>query len=160
MLKIGDKIPQDVKILNEDGEQTTLSNYLGKYLVIYFYPGDFTPTCTKEACSIRDANSELNIEKEFDAKILGISSDSPEKHLKFKDKYNLNFELLSDESKDLQNAFGVWGEKSMFGRIFMGTMRKTFIVDPSGVIVFVWDKVDSGKHGEQVYNKLKELQKA
>lgn len=162
MIKIGENIPLNIEVTTESGESTTLEKYLQDYLVIYFYPEDDTPGCTQEACSFRDFNAEIT---KSGAKILGISSNTQKSHDKFKKKYSLNFELLSDEDHKLQEGFGVWDEKTLFGRTFIGTIRSTFVVDKKGTILASWadreeaseGKVVTERHGEDVLNKLKVL---
>jgi len=136
------------------GEQRNLSDYKGKWLVLYFYPKDDTPGCTTEACSIRDARDNLT---DLGAEVVGISKDEPADHEKFKTKYNLNFELLSDTDGEVIDAYGAWGKK-MFGK--EGILRKTFIIDPTGTVRKVYGRVTPLGHGEQVVDELKKLQPA
>jgi len=136
------------------GEQRNLSDYKGKWLVLYFYPKDDTPGCTTEACSIRDARDNLT---DLGAEVVGISKDEPADHEKFKTKYNLNFELLSDTDGEVIDAYGAWGKK-MFGK--EGILRKTFIIDPTGTVRKVYGRVTPLGHGEQVVDELKKLQSA
>ena len=136
------------------GEQRNLSDYKGKWLVLYFYPKDDTPGCTTEACSIRDARDNLT---DLGAEVVGISKDKPADHEKFKTKYNLNFELLSDTDGEVIDAYGAWGKK-MFGK--EGILRKTFIIDPTGTVRKVYGRVTPLGHGEQVVDELKKLQSA
>ena len=136
------------------GEQRNLSDYKGKWLVVYFYPKDDTPGCTTEACSIRDARDNLT---DLGAEVVGISKDEPADHEKFKTKYNLNFELLSDTDGEVIDAYGAWGKK-MFGK--EGILRKTFIIDPTGTVRKVYGRVTPLGHGEQVVDELKKLQPA
>jgi len=147
-------MPTDVKVHNLIGEEVTLSKYLGNYLVIYFYPKDDTPGCTKEACSFRDFNKDI---EELGAKIIGISKDNVKSHNKFIENHKLNFELLSDPETKLQDAFGVWAEKSMFGKKFIGTLRTTFLVNPDGNIVKVWEDVKPDNHAKEIYEELNKL---
>lgn len=160
MLKVGDKIPFDTKVTNDKNEEVPLKDFLtSKYLVLYFYPKDQTPGCTEEACSFRDNNELLN---KLDARVVGVSSDSQRSHGKFIKREGLNFELLSDESHNLQNEFGVWAEKSMFGKTYMGTLRTTYLIDKSGKILEVWggiseNKVTTKTHAEDVAEKIKSL---
>lgn len=151
MLKIGDKIPVDISILDSQGNETNLRKYLGKPLVIYFYPKDDTPGCTTEACEFRDFNSEI---EKLGAKVIGISKDKPRSHTKFVEKYKLNFDILSDENHLLQDAFGVWMPKKFMGREFLGTVRSTFITDSSGVITHVWESVKAEGHAKEVFDVL------
>ena len=135
------------------GATKQLSDYAGKWLVLYFYPKDDTPGCTTEACSLRDARDELTA---LDAEVVGISMDEPSLHEKFKTKYNLHFDLLSDPDKTAIEAYGAWGKK-MFGR--EGILRKTFLIDPQGIVQKVYGRVTPLGHGEQVIEELRELQK-
>lgn len=159
MLSVGDKIP-DTKILDKDNNSISLSDFLtSKYLVLYFYPKDQTPGCTEEACSFRDNNGEL---KERGARVVGVSSDSQKSHGKFINKQSLNFELLSDEDHTLQDEFGIWAEKSMFGKKYMGTLRTTYLVDSTGKILEIWgadteNKVTTKTHAEDVAGFIKSL---
>jgi len=132
----------------------TLSDYAGQWLVLYFYPKDDTPSCTTEACSLRDSRDDL---AELGAQIVGVSKDEPSSHEKFKAKFSLNFTLLSDVSGKTIEAYGAWGPK-MFGRV--GIQRKTFIINPEGQVAKVYGRVTSLGHGEQIVRDLKELQAA
>lgn len=134
------------------GKSHTLKDYSGQWLVLYFYPKDDTPSCTVEACSIRDARDEMAA---LGAQVVGISKDEPSDHEKFKAKFSLNFTLLSDTSGKIIEAYGAWGPK-MFGRV--GILRKTFIINPKGEVVKVYGRVRSMGHGEQIVHDLKELQ--
>jgi len=141
----------DFKLKDQDGNIKTLTDFNGKWLVLYFYPKDDTPGCTVEACSLRDANDELI---ELGARVVGISKDDQNSHLKFKAKHKLNFTLLSDPEAQAIYAYGAWGKK-MFGR--EGILRKTFIIDPQGNIVKTYGRVTPLEHGQQVLNDLKNL---
>jgi peroxiredoxin Q/BCP len=145
-LKEGAKAPA-FKAQNENGETVSLADYKGKKLVLYFYPQDNTPTCTVEACNLRD-NYKMFQKKGYD--ILGVSPDSPKKHTNFIKKYNLPFSLLADEDLSIINAYGVWGEKTTFGRTYMGVLRTTFVINEKGIIEKVIDKVESKVHTEQI----------
>jgi len=149
-LKIGDKAP-DFLIPDYDGKEVALSGFRGKKVVLYFYPKDNTPGCTKEACSFRDGHAEI---KKRGAVVLGVSVDSVSSHTKFRDKYALNFPLLSDVNKDVVQAYGVWKEKSLYGRKFMGIERMTFIIDEEGKIASIFPKVKVDKHLEEVLKAL------
>jgi peroxiredoxin Q/BCP len=138
----------DFSLNDSDGQQTTLNDFKGTWLVLYFYPKDDTPGCTTEACSLRDNRDKLT---NAGAEVVGISMDEPSAHEKFKTKYNLNFKLLSDPEKKVIEAYGAWGKK-MFGR--EGILRKTFLIDPNGTVVKVWGKVNPIGHGEQVLEEL------
>ncbi|HEY6952233.1 MAG TPA: thioredoxin-dependent thiol peroxidase, partial [Bacteroidota bacterium] len=134
MIKIGDKAP-DFKLSSSPEGDIRLSQYKGKKVILYFYPKDDTPGCTKEACSFQE---NLGLLKKKGAVVLGISADSVESHLKFAGKFNLGFPLLSDESKEVCKAYGVWKEKSMYGRTFMGIERTTFVIDEKGAIQHIF----------------------
>lgn len=152
MLNIGEKAPY-FELPNQDGEMVKLTDYSGKNLVLYFYPKDDTSGCTKEACSFRD---ELSIFEGVNAAVVGVSGDSVKSHRKFVDKYSLNFTLLSDESKTMLEAYGVWKEKSMYGRKYMGIERTTFVINPDGVIKQIFNKVKVDGHTEEVKKALDE----
>jgi thioredoxin-dependent peroxiredoxin len=154
MLNIGDKAPLSIKVLDEKENKVSLNDFKGEYIVVYFYPKDSTPGCTKESCDFRDLNSEI---EKLGAKIIGTSKDSLASHEKFKTKHKLNFELWSDPEHKLMEAFGSWGKKKMMGREYMGTIRSTFIIDPKGKIVHVWDKVKVLGHVADVFEQLKQL---
>ena len=129
-----------------------LSDFRGKWVVLYFYPQDDTPGCTIEACSLRDVRDELTA---LDAEVIGISRDDVASHDKFKEKYNLNFHLLSDPDMNVMKLYGAWGSK-MFGQ--EGVLRKTFLIDPDGVVQKVYGRVTPLGHGNQVLEELKKLQ--
>ena len=129
-----------------------LSDFRGKWVVLYFYPQDDTPGCTIEACSLRDARDELTA---LDTEVIGISRNDAASHDKFKEKYNLNFHLLSDPDKKIMELYGAWGSK-MFGQ--EGVLRKTFLIDPDGVVQKVYGRVTPLGHGNQVVEELKRLQ--
>ncbi len=145
-LKIGDKAPS-FKGVNEAGKTIELKDYKGQKLVLYFYPKDDTPSCTNEACNLRD-NYQNFISQGY--QILGVSADKPAKHKKFIDKYKLPFSLLADENLDTINAYGVWGEKILFGRKYMGILRSTFVINAKGIIINIIDKVDTKEHTKQL----------
>lgn len=142
----------DFTALDTDGNSHSLADYRGKWLVLYFYPKDDTPGCTAEACSLRDARDDIAA---LGAEVVGVSRDDASSHDKFKAKYTLNFTLLSDPEHELMDAYGAWGKK-MFGQ--EGVLRKTFIINPEGVIVKVYGRVTPIGHGEQVLTELKDLQ--
>ncbi len=153
MLKINDSAPLDIKVLDDQNQEVSLRSFLGHYVVLYFYPKDNTPGCTTESCNFRDVNSDL---KELSAKVIGISKDSVKSHLKFKEKYQLNFPLWSDSEHKLIEAFGAWKEKKMFGKTYMGIVRSTFIIDPQGKIIKTWEKVSPKNHDQEVLDFLRE----
>jgi thioredoxin-dependent peroxiredoxin len=146
MLKEGDKAP-DFNSKDQDGNPVKLSDYKGQRVVLFFYPKDDTPGWTKEACSFRDANDEFEKKK---IKLLGVSVDNEKAHQKFRSKYGLQFDLLADTDKSIVESYGVWGEKSMYGKKYMGTNRKTFLIDESGKIAKVFDKVNVEEHADEV----------
>lgn len=141
-------------LTDDSGVIHALTDYKGKWIVLYFYPKDDTPGCTVEACSLRDARDTL---AELGAEIIGVSRDEPSSHEKFKAKHSLNFTLLSDPDKECIDAYGAWGKK-MFGQ--EGVLRKTFIIDPEGQVVKVYGRVTPLGHGEKVIEDLKALQVA
>ena len=152
-LKVGDKAPA-FKLKNQVGETISLSELKGKPVVLYFYPKDDTPGCTKEACNFRDEFPSFG---KLKAKIVGISTDSVESHKKFANKYDLPFNLLSDEKKEVVEKYGVWKEKNMYGKKYMGTERTTFIIGSDGKIKKIFPKVKVDKHHQEVKEALKEL---
>ena len=145
-MNIGDKAPERLGI-NEKGEEILLSNYRGKKVVLYFYPKDNTSGCTAEACSLRDNYSAL---RQQGYEVIGVSVDSAASHQKFIAKYALPFTLIADTDKELVQAMGVWGEKSMYGRKYMGVLRRTFIFDEQGVLTDIIEKVDTKNHASQI----------
>ncbi|MDH5533764.1 MAG: thioredoxin-dependent thiol peroxidase [Candidatus Pacebacteria bacterium] len=151
-MTINNLAPLNIIVKDSNGEEISLKDTLGQYVVLYFYPKDNTPGCTTEACSFRDANEEI---ENLGAKIIGISKDSPESHQKFSKKYNLNFELWSDQSGELMTAFGAFGEKKMFGKTFLGIKRSTFILDPKGKVIKIYKTVKPKEHTQQVLKFLK-----
>lgn len=146
MLKEGDKAP-DFTAKDQDGRTVRLSDLRGKRVVLYFYPKDDTPGCTKEACSFRDS---YDVFAAKGIEVLGVSIDDERSHQKFVTKYDLPFTLLADTDKKIVNDYGVWGEKSMYGKKYMGTLRKTFLIDETGRIVKVFDKVKVAEHADEV----------
>ena len=150
VLNTGDQAP-DFTLLSDTNEKITLSNLRGKKIVLYFYPKDNTPGCTKEACDFRDTFHQFSNENII---ILGISKDKPLTHQKFKKKYELPFILLTDETGDVCIAYGAMKEKSLYGRSFLGIERSTFLIDEQGIIQTVWRKVSVPGHVEQVYHAL------
>lgn len=150
-MNIGDKAPERLG-LNEKGEEVLLSNYRGKKVVLYFYPKDNTSGCTAEACSLRDNYNAL---REQDYEVIGVSVDSAASHQKFIDKHQLPFTLIADTEHELVEAMGVWGEKSMYGRKYMGTFRTTFVIDENGVVeqIYLPKQIKTSTHGEQLLAK-------
>lgn len=142
----------DFKLATSDGQPQTLQDYRGSWLVLYFYPKDDTPGCTTEACGFRDARDQL---AELGAHVIGISKDDASAHEKFKEKHSLNFSLLSDPSATTIKAYGAWGKK-MFGR--EGILRKTFLIDPDGIVQKVYGRVTPTGHASSIVDDLKLLQ--
>lgn len=140
------------KTLTDDGREVALSDFRGKKVVLYFYPKDSTPGCTKEACAFRDGISKI---QKRGAVVLGVSADSVQSHQKFKEKFALNFTLLSDVEKKIVQDYGVWKEKSMYGRKFMDIERTTFVIDEKGRIQKIFPKVKVDVHYDEVLEALK-----
>ena len=147
-LKAGDKAPEVLGV-NQDGKEIRLSDFAGKKLVLYFYPKDNTPGCTAQACSLRDGYEDL---RKAGYEVLGVSADSAASHQKFIAKQNLPFQLIADTDTKLAEQFGTWGEKSMYGRKYMGMFRTTFIIDENGIIERVIDpkEVNTKAHADQI----------
>lgn len=147
-LHVGDKIPQ-VLGKNQDGKELKLSDFTGKKLVLYFYPKDNTPGCTAQACSLRDGYNDL---QKSGYEVIGVSADSESSHQKFIAKQQLPFNLIADTEKTLSNIFGTWGEKSMYGRQYMGMFRTTFIIDEKGIIekIITPKEVNTKTHAQQI----------
>lgn len=147
-MNIGDKVPE-ILGKDENGEEIKLSAYRGKKIVLYFYPKDNTSGCTVEACSLRDKYADL---RKQGYEVIGVSVDSEVSHRKFITKYALPFPLIADTDKKLVEQMGVWGEKSMYGRKYMGTFRTTFIIDENGIIekIFSPKEINTKTHGEQI----------
>lgn len=154
-LQPGDKAP-DFSMPTNEGNTVSLKEYAGRRLVLYFYPKDDTPGCTKEACSFRD---NLPHFETIDAAILGVSKDNVAKHEKFIKKFDLNFPLAADEDGSVCEAYGTWIEKSMYGRKYMGIDRATFLIDEEGKIARIWRKVSVTGHTEDVLKAIKDLDK-
>ena len=146
MLKVGDKMP-DFQVQDQDGKTVSSKDLLGKKTIIYFYPKDNTSGCTAEACSLRD-NHEALIARGYN--VIGVSKDSANSHKKFIEKYSLPFTLLADTSTQMLQAFGAWGEKKMYGKTVMGTLRRTFIFDENGILTEIIEKVDTKNHAQQI----------
>lgn len=153
MLEVGEKAP-DFDATDQDEKKISLKQFKGKTIVLYFYPKDNTPGCTKEACSLRDRYSTF---KKKNVVILGVSKDSEKSHNGFIEKHDLPFTLIADTDKKVQMAFGVWQEKSLYGRKFMGTVRTTFVISPEQKIAYVFNKIDCPNHAEEVLEKLEEI---
>ncbi len=145
-LHVGDKAP-DFETTNEKGETVKLSDLKGKKVVLYFYPRDQTPGCTAEACDLRDNYKQL---QQQGYEVLGVSTDSESSHQKFIEKQNLPFSLLADTDRSLHERYGVWVEKSMYGKKYMGTARTTFIIDEKGIITKIIEKVKTASHADQI----------
>jgi len=152
-LNVGDKAPS-FKLKNQDAKVISLSDLKGKPIILYFYPKDDTPGCTKEACNFRDEFPKFGKMK---AEIIGVSIDSVESHKKFADKYKLPFNLLADEKKEVVEKYGVWKEKNMYGKKYMGIERTTFIINTEGKISKIFPKVKVEEHNKEVMEALKEL---
>ena len=152
-LKIGDKAP-DFTVATDGGDTFCLSEMMGHNVIIYFYPKDDTPGCTKEACEFRDSLPDFS---KTSSKIIGISKDTVAKHDKFKSKYELPFTLGADLEGDVCEAYGTWVEKSMYGRQYMGIERATFLVDKEGMVQGIWRKVKVKGHVEEVLAAVQNL---
>lgn len=152
-LKIGQKAPT-FKLPDQNGVLHQLKDYAGKWVLIYFYPKDDTAGCTAEACSLRDSFPKFT---KSTAVIVGISVDTVQSHKKFEAKYKLPFTLLADPDKAVVTKYGVWAEKSMYGRKYMGTLRTSFLIDPAGKIARIYEKVKPATHAEEVLKDLAAL---
>jgi peroxiredoxin Q/BCP len=150
ILNEGDKAP-DFKANDQNGKTVSLADFKGKNVILYFYPKDDTPGCTAEACDFRD-NYQSMLSKGFE--IIGVSTDDEKSHKKFETKYNLPFPLIADTDKSINEAYGVWVEKNMYGKKYMGTARKTFLIDADGNISKIIDKVDTKNASQQVVDLL------
>ena len=146
MLKIGDKAPA-INAIDENGDAITLEQFKGKKVVLYFYPKDMTPGCTMQSCNLRD-NYQTLLDNGY--VVLGCSADSPERHQKFIAKHDLPFSLISDESKEVLNAYGVWGPKKFMGKEYDGINRTTFVIDKDGIIKDIITKVKTKAHTSQI----------
>lgn len=147
-MKVGDLVPE-IWGINEKGEEIRASQYLGKKVVLYFYPKDLTSGCTTQACNLRDHYAEL---RKAGYEVVGVSIDSVQSHQKFIEKHRLPFSLIADTDQTLVQAFGVWGEKSMYGRKYMGTFRTTFIINEQGIVerILLPKEVKTKEHAEQI----------
>ena len=150
-IEIG-KLAPDFVLPDKDGKEHKLSEYKGSWVLIYFYPRDNTPGCTKEACQIRDNFSDF---KKLDTVVLGISADSVASHQKFSEKFNLPFPILSDTEKVVAKLFGVWGKKKFMGREYMGIKRMSFLINPQGKIAKIYEQVKPDIHAKEVLEDLK-----
>lgn len=149
-LNINDQAP-DFSLEDAAGKSYTLKEFRGKRVVLYFYPKDDTPGCTKEACAFRDDYHDYT---DNGIVIIGVSGDNARSHKKFAEKFDLPFILLSDEDKNVMEAYGAWGEKSMYGRKYMGVLRKTFLIDEKGKIVKIYPKVNVNGHSEEILKEF------
>ena len=150
-LAAGDAAP-DFALPDQDGTLHRLADYRGRTVVLYFYPRDDTPGCTKQACSFRDALEEIG---EQDAVVLGVSVDSAESHRAFREKHELNFPLLVDEGAAVATDYGAWGEKTLYGRTSIGMTRATFIIGTDGLLTKVWKRARAADHGQAVLKALR-----
>lgn len=152
-LQVGDKAPEILGV-NQDGKEIKLSDFKGKKVVLYFYPKDNTSGCTAQACSLRDEYADL---RKAGYEVIGVSADSETSHQKFIQKYDLPFNLIADTDKKLSETFGTWGEKSMYGRKYMGMFRTTYIINEEGVVEKVYQpkEVKTKTHASQILNKEK-----
>jgi len=146
-LKVGDKAPDFLYKLAEQDQK----EFNGKKTILYFYPKDNTPGCTAEACNLRD-NFDLLKSKGFE--IVGVSPDSDKSHNNFTEKFTLPFKLIADTEKEILQAYGVWGEKKMYGKSYMGVLRKTFVISEKGIIEKIFDKVDTKEHTAQILKEM------
>lgn len=153
-LEIGTQAPA-INADTEGGGKLNLEDYKGKWVILYFYPKDNTPGCTKEACSFNDNLSALT---EMGAEVIGVSPDSAKSHDKFVEKFNLKFHLVADPEKEICKAYDIMGEKKLFGKVYFGVKRSTYIIDPDGVIQYVYKSVKVAGHTEQVMKRLTKLQ--
>lgn len=155
MLKISRKAPL-FKLLDQNGQLQSLKDNFGKWTIVYFYPKDDTPGCTKEACAIADIYKDF---KRLGVTVFGVSKDTPKSHLKFATKYNLPFTLLSDPAMEMMTKYGAFSEKKMFGKVVRGTKRITYVIDPAGKIAAAYPEVDPASHALQLLADVKKLKK-
>lgn len=153
-LKIGQAAPT-FTLPDQDGNEHSLKDYQREWVVLYFYPKDDTPGCTKEACAFRDNLPKF---KKIKAHVFGVSVDSVKKHQKFVEKFSLPFTLLSDEKKEVVEKYQVWAKKKFMGREYMGTLRMTFLIDPKGKIAKIYEEVKPETHAEEILSDLKQLE--
>ncbi len=152
-IEVGKKAPA-FALTADDGKKLKLSDLKGSPVVLYFYPKDDTPGCTKEACAFRDRKAEM---EKLGAKLLGVSPDTVESHVKFRDKYRLNFPLLADPDHAVAEKYGAWREKNMYGKKTMGIQRSTYLIDAGGKVAKVWQRVSVDGHDEQVMAAIQSL---
>jgi len=152
-IEVGKKAPA-FTLTADDGKKVKLSDLKGSPVVLYFYPKDDTPGCTKEACAFRDRKAEM---EKLGAKLLGVSPDTVESHVKFRDKYRLNFPLLADPDHALAEKYGAWREKNMYGKKTMGIQRSTYLIDAGGKVARVWQRVSVDGHDEEVIAAIQSL---
>jgi len=153
VISVGDKAPQ-INLKDADGRTVKLSDFKGKNVVLYFYPRDMTPGCTKEACAFQADSKKIQLKN---AVVIGVSTDDVKSHQRFREKYNLTFPLLCDTDHKLAEAYGVWGEKNMYGRKTMGVKRTTFVIDEQGRVAHVFNKVSVAEHSKEVIDTLDRL---
>ncbi len=144
----------DFNLPDQTGKYHSLADYAGKWLILYFYPADDTPGCTTEACGFRD---DFALLAEKNLSVVGVSKDSVKSHAKFAEKYHLNFPLLADETKEVLKAYGAWNNKVMFGREYLGTIRKTFLINPTGEIAKEYPKVSPAGHSAEILRDFEQL---
>ncbi len=154
-IEAGSKAPA-FTLVTDSGKKVKLSDFLGSPVVLYFYPKDDTPGCTKQACAFRDRKAELT---QMGVVVLGVSADSVESHVKFRDKFGLNFPLLADEDHAVSEKYGAWREKNMYGKKSMGIQRSTYLIDGSGKVFKVWKRVQVDGHDNDVLRAVQDLQK-
>ncbi len=150
LLEVGDKAP-DFKTTDQEGKPVSLADFRGKKVVLYFYPKDDTPGCTKEACAFRDGFADY---RKRGIEVLGVSADSEKSHKKFAEKFHLPFRLLADTERKIVKDYGAWGEKSLYGRLFKGIHRITYLIDEKGKIAAVWPKVKPAEHAQEILASL------
>lgn len=152
-IAVGSKAPE-FSLFDQNNKEHELADYKGQWVLLYFYPKDDTTGCTKEACGIRDSFPNF---KKMQAVVLGVSIDGVESHARFVKKYKLPFTLLADTEKKVVNSYGVWAEKSMYGRKYMGTLRTSFLIDPEGNIAKIYQKVKPEQHADEVLQDIEQL---
>ncbi|GAB1453004.1 thioredoxin-dependent thiol peroxidase [Draconibacterium sp.] len=149
-LKAGDKAPM-FEGVNQDGKKISLNDFKGKKLILYFYPKDDTPGCTAQSCNLNE-NYGMWLAKGYE--VVGVSPDNEKSHLKFIDKFGLKFNLIADTDHEILETYGAWGEKSMYGKTYMGVLRTTYVIDGNGIIEAVFEKVDTKNHTNQIIESL------